>query len=313
MTTTRDREDEVRRLLTLAAEDVPADLDLLAGFRARRGRRRRPRLRILVAAGTVAAAAAAAITVTLTAGPAPARIPARPARTELVRAAAVTAAQNYRISARITGNQGSPRAATITGAYNTARGVGEEQLGAVHAVYSGSYLFWSIPAKARKVYEQTYHHVLRPEQTWIRVTVPLRDRGAAPGFEADLGGVSLTSTQQLNPQHLLALVGSATQVHVTGRASGAGWTGTRYAYSARFTQRPRTRTTLDQSVSGTVDVDQQDRVRGLTVTQAAWGPDLRLRYQARIIQSITVTFSGFGQPVPVTIPSASQVFVPAQH
>ena len=229
-----------------------------------------------------------------------------------MRAAAVTAAQNYQISARISGNQGSPGVAIITGAYDPARGVGEERLGAVHAVYSGPYLFYSIPAQARNVYQKIYHHVLRPEQTWIQVTVPRRDRGAAPGFEATLGGISLTTTQQLNPRHLLALFESATRVHVTGRASGAGWTGTRYSFSARFTQRPRTRTTLNQRVSGTVDVDQQDRVRELTMTEATWGPGLQPGDPARIIQSIVVTFSAFGQPVPVVIPPASQVFVPAQ-
>jgi hypothetical protein len=61
------------------------------------------------------------------------------------------------------------------------------------------------------------------------------------------------------------------------------------------------------TAAGTVDVDQQGRVRDLTTsyTVPAEAPATAGRVSARM------TFSDFGAPVPVTAPPASEVFAPA--
>ena len=65
------------------------------------------------------------------------------------------------------------------------------------------------------------------------------------------------------------------------------------------------------TLRGTADVDQQGRLRRLTgletyrVSHVPYVP----RSYGPIVSSISVTFSGFGQPIPASIPPASQVIV----
>lgn len=65
------------------------------------------------------------------------------------------------------------------------------------------------------------------------------------------------------PQQMLAEIKDATAVTVAGPASGPGWTGTRYTFSA--TLRDRTK------LSGTVTVDRQGRTRALALTMPSTG------------------------------------------
>ena len=104
---------------------------------------------------------------------------------------------------------------------------------------------------------------------------------------------------QVDPQDLLALLKSATQVREVGPASGPGWAGTAYAYSAatRLSGGPLR---LSVSSSGTVDFDQQGRVRQLDATQSI-GPMKR---------TVEMTFGDFGIPVSVSAPPTSQTFTP---
>jgi hypothetical protein len=83
---------------------------------------------------------------------------------------------------------------------------------------------------------------------------------------------------------------SAGTVREAGSASGPGWTGTRYAFTARL---PRAR----ESLSATVYVDQQGRVRRLVTIST----------QGRLTTDRDLAFGDFGAPVPVTAPPASQV------
>jgi hypothetical protein len=94
----------------------------------------------------------------------------------------------------------------------------------------------------------------------------------------------------VSPAELSGVLRSAGTVRDEGSASGPGWTGTRYAFTARFAG-------ARESVSGTVYVDQQGRVRRLVTitTQGAVATDRDL------------TFGDFGSPVSATAPLASQV------
>jgi hypothetical protein len=127
---------------------------------------------------------------------------------------------------------------------------------------------------------------------WDEAPIP------APGTDV-LPGSALRGNafeQPVSPAELLGVLGSAAVVRYVGPASGPGWTGSKYA----FTAHPRP----DVTIAGTVYVDQQGRVRGLaTITT------VRTARQASLAQAETedLTFGDFGGPVRVTAPPASQV------
>jgi hypothetical protein len=86
-------------------------------------------------------------------------------------------------------------------------------------------------------------------------------------------------------------------VRYVGPASGPGWTGSKYAFTAHPARSPAV------TVAGTVEVDQQGRVRDLdTITTVR----TRQRSPAQT-QTEDLTFSDFGGPVQVTAPPATQV------
>ncbi len=99
------------------------------------------------------------------------------------------------------------------------------------------------------------------------------------------------SDQPVSPAVLrVVLLRSLATARDAGPASGPGWTGTRYAFTARLSTQ--------SSLSGTAYVDKQGRVRRLvtTTTQASGTTKLR-----------DLTFGDYGAPGPVTAPPASQV------
>ena len=101
----------------------------------------------------------------------------------------------------------------------------------------------------------------------------------------DLVRASLVKLCRVWPKILAEIKEEAT-VTVAGPASGPGWTGTRYAFSA-----PKS------GLSGTVTVDQQGRARALVQTirtPSAVNP---------FVMTQVLTFSDFGAPV--TVPPAS--------
>ena len=111
--------------------------------------------------------------------------------------------------------------------------------------------------------------------------------GVFPGF---LG--------QVDPQDLLGLLQSATDVRETGPASGPGWTGSGYSFTVATKLNGPLHTPV--SLRGTVDVDQQGRVRQLD-GQASF---------ATTVSQVEITFGDFGLPVSVSPPPASQTWVP---
>lgn len=115
-------EEAARRLLTVAAEDVPPGIDLLRGMRALR-RTRAVRFRVVVAAGA-AGVVAAATAVTLSAARAPSAL------AQVTNAAARTASGSYRVRAveRIVhlGGLRSQPWTTLSGQFDPAKGLGEQ-------------------------------------------------------------------------------------------------------------------------------------------------------------------------------------------
>jgi len=118
-------------------------------------------------------------------------------------------------------------------------------------------------------------------------TAGLAMLGVFPGF---LG--------EVDPQDLLALLQSATQVREVGPASGPGWTGSAYTFTIATTLNGLLHTAV--SLSGTVDVDQQGRVRQLDGLDSFRGT----------VSQVEITFGDFGLPVSVSAPPASETWIP---
>ena len=78
-----------------------------------------------------------------------------------------------------------------------------------------------------------------------------------------LGGLSIFPgfLGSVDPQDLLALLQSATDVREVGPASGLGWTGSAYSFTVATTLNGPVHTPV--GLRGMVDVDQQGRVRQL--------------------------------------------------
>ena len=119
-----------------------------------------------------------------------------------------------------------------------------------------------------------------------------------PTIELIVLGGSTNGLGQVDPQNLLALLHNSSQVSKQGPVSGPGWTGTAYTFTASLTTRGPLHMTL--SSTGTVDVDQQGRVREMDATQT-FGKNTR---------KVQVTFGDFGLAVSVSPPPASQTYTP---
>ncbi len=298
----RDTEEQARRLLAIAAGDIPPGIDLLSGVSRRRAAHR-VRLRAALAAGAAGVlAVAAAVTVAVTVG-APL---ARSALAAVDAAARLTAAQSYQMTMTSSYRTVPPRTAwtgrpwTISGDFSPARRIGEEDGGQVRFV--GGYVYTYLggtPTAAR-------HH----GKSWVKTTEPsFNTQAGIAAWLSSPAALLLTA-----PQDLLGLLKSATQVRETGTASGPGWTGTGYAFSAAIALGPSKKLTI--SITGTVGVDAQGRVRRLDTTITEHVPpravqDLGTGVRiTAIIRTVQVTIGDFGIPVPVTAPPASDVFTP---
>lgn len=286
-----DAEEHVRQLLALATEDIPPGIDLL-----RRVRARRTRARILppaAIAGTLAAVLAGVLAgtsaLTLSAGRPP--LAGRPpsALAAVIEAATRTAAQSYRDSATYSfwvtpPNTISPAQITATGMFDPARGAGE---------ISSPYL-----PSIRWVDGYVYLHVSDDGKPWERF------RRSAVHLPPGPHGLPLgpLAVAEDDPQSLLAVLRSASQVAAVGPASGSGWTGTRYRFKARSAYGYK----AEISISGTVDVDRQGLVRRLDATEVLSYPGSDLM---EFRTGIRLAFGGFGTPVSVTAPPASETHI----
>jgi hypothetical protein len=290
-----DTEEAVRRLFAAAAEDVPPGIDLLRGVRAR-SRKRVVRVRALAAA-CAAGIVAAAVAVTLSAVQAPS------AFAQVTHAAARTAAASYRVRAterivQIGGLRSQPWA-TAYGEFDPAHGVGQQtdNLGA-QIRYAGGSMYVFLTDDLRAAYNRTGPPV-PAWASWEQLAGIRLQPGAAAGTAGlAMLGVFPGFLGQVAPQDLLALLQSATQVREVGPASGPGWTGTAYTFTIVTTLDGPLHTAV--SLSGTVDVDQLGRVRQLDGLESFMGT----------VQKVAITFGGFGLPVSVSPPPASQTWTP---
>ena len=294
-----DTEQAARRLFAAAVEDIPPAIDLLRGVRAR-SRARTLRVRALLAAG-MAAAVTAATVITLSAVPAPSAL------AQVTRAAARTAGQSYRISSSSTlvstpgaGSAGQPLL-TASGAFDPSRGVGEvTSAGGFDVRYLGDWMYLPLVSAFRAAYDTTHTVPVPAGKSWLRLRVspPGSSPAAATVFQLTGLGSTEVNLDQLNPQDLLALLESATGVRQVGPASGPGWTGTAYAFSASLRLHGTLHLLL--STSGTVDVDEQGRVRQLDATETT----------GKTVEKVQMTFADFGVRVSVSAPPASLTFTP---
>ena len=125
-------------------------------------------------------------------------------------------------------------------------------------------------------------------EPWNKALVPLAGANGLPLNDPYFYG--FITDEPVSPAGLSSLLGSAGEVRKTGLADGPGWSGVKYAFTARLLGGK-------ESVSGTLDVDQQRRVRKLVM----------ITRQGKVAVDREITFSDFGAPVPVTAPAVSQV------
>jgi hypothetical protein len=278
-------DEDVRGMMVAGSSDLPGGIDLLRGVRERPVAARRPwsgyRMRALVSAGAVVVAAGGTVlatTLTATIATAP------PALAAVTAAAAKTSAESFQVT--VQDGVGSQRI-QVTGTFDLAQRIGQETgPGGLQIIYTGGYMYTHL---AKGV-------LGAPGKSWVKMT-ELRPTAANP-VKLVAGGV--LAVAQVNPQSLLAMLESAGTVRYKGPASGPGWTGTEYSFTVRI--RPSGPGSA-ATVTGTVGVDRQGRVRDLAATVPGQLP-------GTTAISVDVTFGDFGLPVSVAPPPASLVYSP---
>jgi hypothetical protein len=220
----------MRATLLAGSDDVPPGIDLLRGVReqAAARRRHRRRMRVLVPAGAVAGVVAVAATLLGTSVANP------PSALAAVTSAMVkTSAQSYRFS--MNGSLTLPSIGltqhfALTGAIDPQHERGTElvtggPLRGTHTYvteqlrFIGKNLYtWVSPASG----------VRSVGKPWDEAPIPAPDTRASPGSE--LRGN--TFEQPISPAELLGALRSAAAVRYVGPASGPGWTGSKYGFTA---------------------------------------------------------------------------------
>jgi hypothetical protein len=265
--------------------DVPPGTGSLRSAReqgtAARLRHRHLRKHILAAALAIAAAAGVTTALLMVSASHPPT-----ALATVTRALAVTSAGSYsfHLDSTVKYEGRELHSDVVSGSYDPRDGLGAELLAGTS---QGAPVRIQIRFTGRYVYTQ----VARGSgfgKPWNKSPVP---PAAAAMPAQDVYG--FVTDQPVSPAELSGVLRSAGTVRELGSASGPGWTGTRYAFTARFPA-------AHESVTGTVDIDQQGRVRRLVTltTQGTHG---------RLTTDRDLTFSNFGAPVTVTAPPASQV------
>jgi hypothetical protein len=271
-------------------QDAPGAF-LLRGVReqgaAARRRHWRRKTRVLVAAGAVVAVTAAGVTAALLAG----SVSDPPsALAALTSALAKTSEESYSFSldSTVEFEARESRSDAVSGAFDLRHELGTELLTARVARSSGH----SRRAQIRFIGKYVYTRVSPGSglgtigKPWDKAPVPSPGADVLPA--GDLYG--FVTDWPVSPDELLGVLQSAATARDSGPVSGPGWTGTRYAFTARLSAQ--------WSVSGTVYVDKQGRVRRLITTT---------RQKSGVTTDRDLAFGDFGAPVPVTAPPASQV------
>lgn len=245
--------------------------------RRRAGRRRRP---VLMAVGAVVVAAGGVIAALV----AVSGTDASQALAAVTGALAKSSADSYSFSLDSTvlasGRQmGSD---VVSGAIGPGHGLGtellvtsvENRLVRAQIRFVGRYVYTRVSAGSG------FGTVGKP---WDKAPVP------PTGTSQMQGSYGFVSDQPVSPGELLGVLQSAAAVRLAGLASGPGWTGVRYTFTARLSSG-------QGSVSGTVYVDRQGQLRRL----------LTITSQGSITTDRDLTIGNYGAPVPVTAPPASQ-------
>jgi hypothetical protein len=244
----RESEAAVRALLVAATSDGPPEQNLLEAVR-RRARRQRVRRRVLVpslASLTLAAViAVAALAVSVVTG---AGTPSAQAR--VAAAAGRTASESFRVSMSSMSPRGKGSDRPVTpqmadGFFDPARHTGRLLDNGLEVRYVGDMVYSKLPAGSTS-----------DGKRWLAV------RRVAVKPDEPLPPIAVVKVGFWDPQEALALLRSAFSVSERGRVSGDGWSGRRYAFNLRDGKLGRD----NLAMSGTVDVDQSGRVRGLDVT-----------------------------------------------
>jgi len=268
--------------------DVPPGTSMLSsgpgqGAPTRRRHRRR-KTRMLVAAGAVVATAG--VTSALLA-----RSASDPpsALAALTGALTRTSQESYSFSLHSTVKYAGRemRSVVVSGALDPSHERGTELLTArlarssLHSLtarirFTGKYVYtWVSPGSGLRT-------IGKP---WDEASVPVSDVLPA----SDL--YDFVSDRPISPDELRGvLLRAAATVRDSGPASGPGWTGTRYAFTARLSVR--------WSVSGIAYVDKQGRVRRLVTTTTQ---------KSGLTTYRNLTFGDFSAPVSATAPPAGQV------
>lgn len=252
---------EVRALLVRATEDRPPGLDLVAGLPAA-GPVRRPGRGLvpLVAMGVAAAAIVSAILLALPLGE-------PSAQAQMVAAVENADQQSYRLHG--TGGDGK----AFEGAFDPVRRVGVITM-------TGQ------DRETRFVGDLMY---VRESGATIWTAYP---RG---GLDTAPVAVALVKLAPLDPQALLRRLRSATDVRAAGSASGDGWSGQRFTFVVVDAAGVKGPEGASGTLTGSVDVDGQGRVRRLSIEFDTSG------------RREVMEFGDFGTPVTVTAPPAAEV------
>jgi hypothetical protein len=305
-------DQDVRSMLYAGTGDMPAGIDLLRGVRERQSARQqvitprwsRPRTRVAVAASVATVIAAGAVTAVTTRSEtlATGTENSASARAQLLAAVERTGALSYSFSMMtdqatksgvhpaisFTTRGGGEMAPSVRKGLETLTSRdGSTSLGSLSIRWLGPYEYVRLPGSSTK-------------KPWTQV--PLSE-------VAFLGGVNAISTGTpepggVNPQDLLRAVASRYDVRAQGRASGDGWTGTRYAFAGKSSLAggiPGLGTTRSTplSVTGTVDVDSHGTVRQFTEVASPLSGQ-------KAFYRMEITFGDFGVHVSVSAPPTSQ-------
>ncbi|MFI9845286.1 hypothetical protein ACIHFD_50270 [Nonomuraea sp. NPDC051941] len=251
-------EHELRTLLIKATDDRPAGIDLMPAMPRRRLARA-----LVPAAALAVAAAVAAVAVVLPATQSS-------AQAQVIAAVENTSQESYRI--HVTSDT-----KVFDGAIDPVRRMG------VITRQDG--------AETRFVGDLMY----------------VRESGAAtwlvsPRADAELAGappiIALVKLAPIDPHAALERLRTATDVREAGTASGQGWAGQRFAFSLEAGSGADVKAGTAEAATGTVDVDDQGRIRHLEVAFGDSG------------NRNVMDFSDFGTPVSVTAPPTDQVRQP---
>lgn len=202
---------------------------------------------------------------------------------EVTSALAKTSANSYSFSLEsvVRFNGSETHADLVSGAFDPRNGRGTELLATKQEQHP-------VSAQIRFIGRYVYTRVSSGSglgKPWNKAPLPPA-AGAMPGYVA----YGFVTDQPVSPDELSGVLRSAGTVREAGPASGPGWTGTRYTFTAAL---PR----LRESLTATVYIDQQGHVRRLvTITK-----------RGKAATERDIAFSAFGATVRVTAPSASQV------